>query len=65
MRTRVVDYIVQYTDPLYRVEGPVKTRIFASEEEAYRLVDDLLATRQDITDTTIMKQTSIITRERI
>jgi hypothetical protein len=61
----IVDYIVQYTDPTHQVDGAVKTRIFSNVEEAFRLVETLLMTRPEITDTTVTRQTNTIVRERI
>ncbi len=64
-RTKVVNYIVQYTDPIYQVDGAVKLRFFPNEEEARKFVERIYHQRIDITDLTITKQTSTIVRERI
>ncbi len=64
-RTVVVDWIVQYTDPVYQVDGSVKTLHFPNEEKARRHVERTHHQRIDITDIQITKQTSTIVRERI
>ncbi len=61
----VVDYIVQYTDPIYQVDGAVKTRHFPNEEEARRLIETIFTQRIDIVDVQIIRQTSTIVRESI
>jgi len=61
----IVDYIVQYTDPVYQVDGAAKTRHFPNEEEARRLIESLFNQRQDIVDVQIIRQTSTIVRETI
>lgn len=63
MKSTIIHYFVQWTDPEFIVDGAVKTRFAYSEQEARELAERVM--RPDIKDLKITKQTTTIVREVI
>lgn len=64
-RSKDIMYMVQYTDPVYTVDGAVKTYHFPNIEEAMRKKEEMLHHRPDVTDLVVVRQETTWDRKKV